>query len=157
MKSFNDIVTFRKEKPNDSDRKKKEKKVDPENNQENEELKRELDSLKKFKEDYEQRELENVAKKYSTIGRSAKDLVSLLKAAKKTGFYEDLVSIMDLQEEHQEAVQKQRSTAEEQIEEIAKRYVTNDPSISMTDAIAKAWSSNPDLYDLYEQEERISV
>lgn len=157
MKSFNDLVTFRKEKPNDSDRKKEKKKVDPENNQENEELKRELDSLKKFKEDYEQRELETVAKKYSAIGRSTKDLVSLLKAAKKTGFYEDLVSIMDLQEEHQEAVQKQRSTAEEQIEEIAKRYVTNDPSISKADAIAKAWSSNPDLYDLYEQEERISV
>lgn len=45
------------------------------------------------------------------------------------------------------------SDAEGKIEGIAKSYMQKEPSMSYTDALAKAWEDNPDLMDAYDAEE----
>jgi len=42
--------------------------------------------------------------------------------------------------------------AEAKISGIAKSYVEKDPTMSYTDAVAKAWEDNPELMAAYEEE-----
>ena len=46
---------------------------------------------------------------------------------------------------------------EGKIEGIAKSYMQKEPSMSYTDALAKAWEDNPDLMDAYDAEEGLSL
>ena len=41
---------------------------------------------------------------------------------------------------------------EAQVESIAKGYMEKDPGMSYTEAVAKAWESNPDLLASYDEE-----
>lgn len=60
-------------------------------------VKAELESLKKFKEAAEDRELSEVAKKYAIIGKKEEELVPLFKSLKAAGgtAYNDMIAVLD--------------------------------------------------------------
>ena len=130
-------------------------------------VKAEIEALRKFREDAENRELEAVAGKYEIIGKKKEELVPMLKSLRATGgtAYNDMIAVLDATVE---AVNKSGvfsevgksghgsvhvSDAEGKIEGIAKSYMQKEPSMSYTDALAKAWEDNPDLMDAYDAEE----
>ena len=45
-----------------------------------------------------------------------------------------------------------KGKTESRVESIAKGYIEKDPSLSYTDAVAKAWENNPDLLASYDDE-----
>ena len=57
----------------------------------------ELESLKKFREDAEARELTEIAKKYAIIGKTEAELVPLFKSLKAAGgtAYNDMIAVLD--------------------------------------------------------------
>lgn len=57
----------------------------------------ELESLKKFREAAEEKELQEVAKKYTVIGKKPEELVPMLKNLKAAGgsAYNDMIALMD--------------------------------------------------------------
>ena len=129
-------------------------------------VKAELESLKKFKEDAEEKELGEIAKKYEIIGKKKEELVPLFKSLKAAGgtAYNDMIAVLD---STVDAVNKSGvfseigksghgsahvSDAEGKIETIAKSYMDKEPSLSYTEALAKAWENNPDLMDAYDDE-----
>ena len=130
-------------------------------------VKAEIEALRKFREDAENRELEAIAGKYEIIGKKKEELVPMLKSLRATGgtAYNDMIAVLDATVE---AVNKSGvfsevgksghgsmhvSDAEGKIEGIAKSYMQKEPSMSHTDALAKAWEDNPDLMDAYDAEE----
>ena len=126
----------------------------------------ELQSLKKFKEEAEDKELSAVAKKYAIIGKKEEELVPLLKSLKAAGgtAYNDMIAVLD---QAVDTVEKSgafseigksghgsnENSAEAKISGIAKGYVEKDPSLSYEQAIAKAWENNPDLLAEYDERE----
>ena len=109
----------------------------------------------------------DVFKKYEIIGKKKEELVPMLKSLRATGgtAYNDMIAVLDATVE---AVNKSGvfsevgksghgsvhvSDAEGKIEGIAKSYMQKEPSMSYTDALAKAWEDNPDLMDAYDAEE----
>lgn len=126
----------------------------------------ELEELKKFREDVEERELTEVARKYAIIGKKEEELVPMLKGLKAAGgtAYQDMVAVLD---QAVDTVEKSGifseigkagsqgigiGTAETKISGIAKNYMEKDPSLSYDRAVAKAWEDNPDILDEYEKE-----
>lgn len=126
----------------------------------------EMQALRKFREDTEERELTQVAKKYAVIGKKEEELVPLLKSLKAAGgtAYNDMIAILD---QTVEAVEKSgvfseigksghggsgENSAEVKINGIAKGYMEKDPSLSYSAAIAKAWEDNPDILSEYDEE-----
>lgn len=133
-------------------------------------VKAQLEEFKKFREDAEDRELREVAKRYECIGKNTDQLVQVLKNLKAAGStaYADMISMMDACVQAQNAsgvfteigksgsykgaVGIAKSASESQISTIAKSYVEKDPSMSMADAVAKAWEDHPELMAEYEAE-----
>lgn len=128
-------------------------------------VKAEIESLKKFKEEAENRELNEIAKKYEIIGKKPEELVPTLKSLKAAGgsAYADMIAILD---QTVETVEKSgvfaeigksghgtnENTAEAKIGTIAKGYMEKDPSMSYNRAVAKAWEDNPELLDEYDEQ-----
>lgn len=129
-------------------------------------VKAEMEALKKFKEDAEERELGEVAKKYEIIGKKKEDLVPIFKSLRAAGgtAYDDMIAVLD---SAVTTVEKSGvfseigksghgagtiGTAEAKIEGIAKKYQEQDATLSYEAAVAKAWENNPDLMDEYEEE-----
>ncbi len=125
----------------------------------------ELESLKKFREDAEARELTEVAKRYVIIGKKEEELVPMLKSLKAAGgtAYNDMIAVLD---QAVAAVEKSgvfseigksghgstAGAAEAKIETIAKGYMEKDSSLDYATAVAKAWEDNPELISEYETE-----
>lgn len=126
----------------------------------------ELESLKKFREDAEARELTEVAKRYVIIGKKEEELVPMLKSLKAAGgtAYNDMIAVLD---QAVAAVEKSgvffeigksghgsnaAGAAEAKIETIAKGYMEKDSSLDYTAAVAKAWEDHPELMSEYETE-----
>ncbi len=129
-------------------------------------VKAELESLKKFREDVEDRELAEVAKKYVIIGKKEDELVPLFKNLKAAGStaYQDMIAVLD---QAVETVEKSGAfseigksghglgtagAVEAKIETIAKGYMEKNSSLDYASAVAKAWEDNPQLIDEYETE-----
>ncbi|HCI73128.1 MAG TPA: hypothetical protein DHV42_01125 [Lachnospiraceae bacterium] len=127
-------------------------------------VKAEIEALRKRADEAEEKELQEIAKKYEIIGKKPEDLVPVLKSLKKSDekAYNEMISIMDASVE---AVEKSAlfgeigrsghgavTETEEKIQTIAKGYVEKDPSMSMETAIAKAWTDHPELLDQYDSE-----
>ncbi len=129
-------------------------------------LKAEFESLKKYREEAEEKELKAVAKKYEIIGKKEEDLLPVLKSLKSLGgtAYDDFVSTLD---QTVETVEKSGAfteigksghgsgsvgDAEQKINSIAKSYVEHDPNMSYIDALGKAWSDHPELMAQYDEE-----
>lgn len=60
-------------------------------------VKQELEALKKFRDEQEEKELQDVAKKYVVIGKKVEELVPVLKSLKVAGgtAYNDMISVLD--------------------------------------------------------------
>lgn len=60
-------------------------------------VKAELESLRKFREEQEEKELTEVAKKYELLGKKPEELVPVLKSLKRAGgtAYNDMIGILD--------------------------------------------------------------
>lgn len=126
----------------------------------------ELESLKKFREDSEAKELAEVAKKYAIIGKKEEELVPLLKSLKAAGgtAYNDMIAVLD---QALDTVEKSGAfseigksghgsggnSAEAKVSSIAKKYMEENPALSYQAAVAKAWENNPDLIDEYDEQE----
>ena len=126
----------------------------------------ELQGLKKFKEEAEDRELSAIAKKYAIIGKKEEELVPLFKNLKAAGgtAYNDMIAVLDqavatveksgaFSEIGKSSHGSNENSAEAKISGIAKGYVEKDPSLSYEQAIAKAWENNPDLMAEYDERE----
>lgn len=126
----------------------------------------ELESLKKFRENVEEKELAEVAKRYAIIGKKEEELVPLFKSLKAAGgtAYNDMIAVLD---QAAAAVEKSGvfseigksghgfgtvGATEEKVEAIAKGYMEKDASLDYASAVAKAWEDNPELVDEYETE-----
>ena len=133
-------------------------------------VKAEIVALRKFREEAEDRELHQLAKKYTIIGKKEEELVPMLKSLKAAGgtAYADMVSMMDAMVAATEnsgmfteigksggyinASPVAKSASEGRVDVIAKGYMEKDPSMSYADAVAKAWENNPDLLAEYDRE-----
>lgn len=125
----------------------------------------ELESLKKFKQEAEDRELSQVAKKYAIIGKKEEELVPMFKSLKAAGgtAYNDMIAVLN---QAVDTVEKSGAfseigksghggsgnAAEAKISGIAKSYMEKDPALSYHAAVAKAWEDNPDILGEYEEE-----
>lgn len=137
----------------------------------------ELEKLRKYREASEDKELHDVAKRYSLIGKKEDELFPVLKSLKDTSeaAYNEMVAILDgavstveksgafgeigktgghyspyMPYPSAEPVAK--SEHESKVESIAKKYMEEDPALSSVQALAKAWEDHPELYTAYENE-----
>ncbi len=137
----------------------------------------ELEKLRKYREASEDKELHDVAKRYSLIGKKEDELFPVLKSLKNTSeaAYNEMVAILDgavstveksgafgeigktgghyspyMPYPSAEPVAK--SEHESKVESIAKKYMEEDPALSSVQALAKAWEDHPELYEAYENE-----
>lgn len=155
-------------------------KVDPAKAQKEEEenadippaVKKALDNamaeVENLRKSAEMRELEEMAKKYECLGKKASEEALVLYDMRKAGdaIFKSYIAALDTQVDIVEqsglfaeigksgnfnytAVAK--SEPETKVESIAKSYMEKDPSMSYTDAVAKAWSDNPQLMAEYEE------
>lgn len=124
----------------------------------------ELEELKKFRENAENKELADIAKKYAIIGKKEEELIPMFKSLKAAGgtAYNDMIAVLD---QAVEAVEKSGifgeigksggnssgNGAEAKISDIAKGYISEDPTLSYDEAVAKAWENNPDILAEYEK------
>lgn len=133
-------------------------------------VKAELETLRKFVEESEERSLREVAKKYEIIGKKEDELFPVLKSLKAAGgtAYEDMIAVLD---QTVNAIEKSgvfseigkaghdsgtssvaKSQSEAKIDTIAKSYMEKDASLTYVDAVAKAWENNVDLIMDYEED-----
>ncbi len=126
----------------------------------------ELEALKKFKDAAEDRELGQIADKYTIIGKKREELVPLFKSLRAAGgtAFDDMIAVLD---NAVDVVEKSGAFSEvgksghgmastgqteEKINAIAKGYMEKDASLDYTSAVAKAWEDNPELMEAYEEE-----
>lgn len=126
----------------------------------------ELESLKKFKEAAEDRELNQIAEKYAIIGKKKEELVPMFKSLRAAGgtAFDDMVAVLD---NAVDVVEKSGAfnevgksghgsvsagQSEEKIDTIAKGYMEKDTSLDYTSAVSKAWENHPELMAEYEAE-----
>lgn len=123
-------------------------------------VKAELESLRKFREEQEEKELTEVAKKYELLGKKPEELVPVLKSLKRAGgtAYNDMIGILDtnldtikksgvfaevghtggaVNSGESEAVAKMRT----KVEEIRK----NNPGMTEAQAMDQVFLSDPEL------------
>lgn len=132
-------------------------------------VKAEIEALRKYRETAENREFMEAAKKYEVIGKKAEELAPVLKSLKAAGgtAYDDMISTLDSmvamaensgifseigKSGHGSHSDVTKGKTEAQVENIAKGYMEKDPGMSYTDAVAKAWESNPELLASYDEE-----
>lgn len=133
-------------------------------------IKAEIESLRKFREDAEERELHQLAKQYTIIGKKEEELVPMLKNLKAAGgtAYTDMVAMLDAMVATTEnsgvfteigksggygnVYPVAKSASESKVDVIAKGYIEKDPTLSYADAVAKAWENNPELMAEYDDE-----
>lgn len=129
-------------------------------------VKAELESLRKFREEQEEKELTEVAKKYELLGKKPEELVPVLKSLKRAGgtAYNDMIGILDtnldtikksgvfaevghtggaVNSGESEAVAKMRT----KVEEIRK----NNPGMTEAQAMDQVLMSDPELLKEFDQ------
>ncbi|MBQ6091347.1 MAG: hypothetical protein IJL07_08805 [Lachnospiraceae bacterium] len=129
-------------------------------------VKAELESLKKFRDEAETKEMMEVAKKYEIIGKKPEELAPVLKSLKAQGgtAYNDMIAVLD---QTVETIEKSgafsevgksghsaaENSAEAKIGAIAKGMMEKDATLSYNQAVAKAWEENPELLAEYDEQE----
>ena len=126
-------------------------------------VKAELESLRKTADRLEDRELEEVAKKYEIIGKKAEELVPTFKNLKAVGgnAYDQMIAVLDASVEafeksgiFNEVGKKGSGTADAWtlIEKHADEIQKSMPTLSRTEAIEKACDQHPELVAEYENQ-----
>ncbi len=132
------------------------------------EAKKELEDLKKYKQEKEDAELRSVAKSYECIGQTEEALFHVLKSLKETSeeAYKLMIKSLDSQKDAFEKSglfseigksSHQYSTAsgevaaiEKRAEDIAKGLMEKDSSLNYYEAMAQAWNT-PGLLAQYDE------
>ena len=126
----------------------------------------ELKSLRKARDESEEREITAIAKKYEVIGKKSEELVPTLKSLKAAGgtAYQDMIGVLDMAVE---AVEKSGafneigksghsdvagSTTIAKARAIADEIKKSNPNMSDTEAMAKTWETHPELMKDYDDE-----
>lgn len=138
----------------------------------------ELKKLRKYREASEDKELHDVAKRYTIIGKKEEELFPVLKSLKATSeaAYNEMIAILD---QTVSTVEKSgvfgeigksgghynpvftpypaaepvaKGEHESKVDNIAKKYMEEDPALGYVQAVAKAWEDHPELYTAYEEE-----
>lgn len=127
----------------------------------------ELEELKKFRQNAEDRELEAVAKKYEIIGKKKEDLVPLFKSLKAAGgtAYNDMITVLD---QAVETVEKSGAFSEigksghggstdgsawAEAEAKAVELMKSKAGLSKTQALDEVFVSDPELASRCEKED----
>ncbi len=130
------------------------------------EIKAELDALKKRANEAEEREMMSVAKKYEILGKKPEELAVTLKSLKDAGgnLYDDMIAMLDASKA---AVEKAGTFGElgksggtgtsgadaawAKIEKHAEELKKASPNLTKAEAIDKAAAEHPELVAEYEQ------
>ena len=124
-----------------------------------------LDEMKAIQKSMEMKEMTDIAKKYTLLGKKEDELAETLYNMKKSSpeAYKEYIAVLD---QSMELVNKSGmfteigkssrgmvgGTTEAKIEGIAKSYMEKDPALDYPTAVAKAWENNPDLMNAYDDE-----
>lgn len=128
-------------------------------------VKEELLALRKFREEQENRELYEVAKKYEVIGKKPEELVPMLKRVKAAGgsAYNDMLAVLDASVESFEKSSAFKevgsnghstggNTAIAKAKAVADEIKKSNPGMTEEQAMAKAWETHPELIEEYDSE-----
>jgi len=127
-------------------------------------VKAEIDALRKFREDAEEAQIMEVAKRYTIIGKKPEELAPVLKSLKAAGGtgYDDMIAMLDSMKATMEnsgvfgEIGKRGntgSTGEEawgQIETAATELMKSNANMTRAQAIEKACDAHPELLEAYE-------
>lgn len=127
------------------------------------EVKKALDEMAAFRKGIEMKEMADIAKKYSILGKNEAELASTLYDMKKSSpaSYDAYLAVLDQNLElvnksgmYEEIGKSSRGLAggstEDKIHGIAKSYIEKDPSMDYNTAVLKAWENNPELMAEYD-------
>lgn len=129
-------------------------------------VKAELENLRKFREDAENREFLDVAKRYELLGKKPEELAPVLKSLKNAGgsAYSDMIGVLDAS---LDAVEKSGTFSEigkrgessadgawGKIEAAAQEIMKGKPNMRYADAIDAACIAHPELVQEYEKSRR---
>lgn len=128
------------------------------------EVKEELEALRKYKAEAEERSFTEVAKKYELLGKKPEDLAPVLKSLKQLGDaqYDGFIAVLDsnlaaleksaaFDEIGKRGGQADVNDAWSKIELAAQEIVKNKPSLTMVQAIDQACADHPELLQQYEK------
>lgn len=129
------------------------------------ELKAEIEALRKFRQDAEEREMNEVAKRYTIIGKKPEELVPVLKSLKAVGgdAYDQFIAGLDsavasVEKSGMFSEIGKRGTGSTsgndtwgKIEAAASEIQKSKPGMSRVDAIDAACLAHPDLVEQYEK------
>lgn len=125
-------------------------------------VKAEIESLRKFREEADNREIMEVAKRYTIIGKKPEELVPVLKSLKAAGgtAYDDMIAVLDSAVETVEKsgvfseIGKRGTTTSEdpwmKIEKVADEFQKDNVNLTRAQAIEKACDAHPELVREYE-------
>lgn len=129
-------------------------------------VKAEMESLRKFREDAENRELQEVAKKYEIIGKKPEELTPVLKSLKAAGgtAYDDMIAVLDsavatveksgaFQEVGKSGHGSVENSAWAKAEAKATEIMKSKPGISRAEALDEVLMSDPVLAAECEKED----
>ena len=120
-------------------------------------LKAELESLRKMRNDYETRELTDIAKKYTVLGKKPEELVPMLKSMRAADqeAYNQMIALLDAQVDAVNAsglfgeIGKSRSGGGDDVEKMwitkAKKYMETHPDVTMSQAKDAVALEDPEL------------
>lgn len=123
-----------------------------------------LAEMEELKKSMEMKELTNIAKKYTVLGKKEDELAQTLYEMKKTSqdIYDSYIAVLDQSADiveksgmFVEIGKSSRNTTAggdvlTRIESIATEIQKAEPSMNRTGAIAKAWEQHPELAEEYE-------
>lgn len=125
-------------------------------------VKAEMESLRKFRDDVENREIMEVAKRYTIIGKKPEELAPVLKSLKAAGgsAYDDMIAVLDSAVETVEKsgvfgeIGKRGIAADAdpwgKIEKVADEFMKDNVNLTRAQAIEKACDAHPELVREYE-------
>lgn len=129
-------------------------------------VKAELESLKKFREEAEDRQMLEVAKRYEIIGKKPEELAPLLKSLKAAGgtAYDDMIAVLDQTVEtvNQSGVfgeigkrggNAEAGDVESEVAKKATELMKSRTGLSFIQAKAEVLSTDAELAKRYEEEE----
>lgn len=131
-------------------------------------IREELEALRKFRQDAEEREIADVAKRYEILGKKPEELTPLLKSLKAAGgtAYDDMISMLDSAKAQVESsglfteIGKRGTRPDSgenawaKVEAAAQEIQKARPSLSRAEAIDAACMEHPELVADYEQSRR---
>ena len=125
-------------------------------------VKAEMESLRKFRDDAENREIMEVAKRYTIIGKKPEELAPVLKSLKAAGgsAYDDMIAVLNSAVETVEKsgvfgeIGKRGTSANEdpwgKIEKVADEFMKDNVNLTRAQAIEKTCDAHPELVREYE-------